>query len=90
MCIAHDIDVDLEDLKKLNPDIVGWIYFEGDVGISYSLLYSGDDYYLKHNYQKEEESAGSIYIDKNNNPDLSEAHIVTLSTCFMIQMCALQ
>lgn len=29
----------------------------------------------------EEESAGSIYIDKNNNPDLSDAHIVTLSTC---------
>jgi len=70
----HDIDVDLAGLKKLNTDIVGWIYFEGDVGISYPLLYSGDDYYLKHNYQKEEESAGSIYIDKNNNPDLSEAH----------------
>ena len=72
----HDIDVDLAGLKKLNPDIVGWIYFEGDVGISYPLLYSGDDYYLKHNYQKEEESAGSIYIDKNNNPDLSEAHTI--------------
>ncbi|MBO6128540.1 MAG: class B sortase [Pseudobutyrivibrio sp.] len=70
----HDIDVDFEGLKKLNSDIVGWIYFEGDVGISYPLLYSGDDYYLKHNYQKEEESAGSIYIDKNNNPDLTDAH----------------
>ena len=62
----HDIDVDLAGLKKLNPDIVGWIYFEGDAGISYPLFYSGDDYYLKHNYRKEEESAGSIYIDKNN------------------------
>lgn len=70
----HDIDVDLAGLKKLNPDIVGWIYFEGDVGISYPLLYSGDDYYLNHNYQNEEESAGSIYIEKNNNPDLSDAH----------------
>ena len=70
----HDIDVDFEGLKKLNSDIVGWIYFEGDVGISYPLLYSGDDYYLNHNYLKEEESAGSIYIDKNNNPDLTDAH----------------
>lgn len=72
----HALDVDFAGLKKLNPDIVGWIYFEGDVGISYPLLYSGDDYYLNHNYLKEEESAGSIYIDKNNNPDLSEAHTI--------------
>lgn len=70
----HDIDVDFEGLKKINSDIVGWIYFEGDVGISYPLLYSDNDYYLNHNYLKEEESAGSIYIEKNNNPDLSDAH----------------
>ncbi|MBR4706730.1 MAG: class B sortase [Pseudobutyrivibrio sp.] len=70
----HDIDVDFEGLKEINSDIVGWIYFEGDVGISYPLLYSGDDYYLNHNYLKEEESAGSIYIEKNNNPDLSDVH----------------
>ena len=70
----HDIDVDFAGLKEQNKDIVGWIYFEDEESISYPLLYSGDDYYLRRNYLKEEETAGSIYIDGNNNPDLSNAH----------------
>jgi len=70
----HDIEVDIQGLKEQNGDIVGWIYFEGDVGINYPLLYSGDDYYLRRNYLGEEETAGSIYIDGNNSPDLSDAH----------------
>lgn len=70
----HDIDVDFAGLRKQNEDIVGWIYFEDEESISYPLLYSGDDYYLRRNYLKEEETAGSIYIDGNNNPDLSNAH----------------
>ena len=70
----HDIDVDIEGLKEQNSDIVGWIYFEEEDSISYPLLYSGDDYYLRRNYLKEEETAGSIYIDGNNSPDLDDAH----------------
>ena len=70
----HDIDVDFAGLRKQNEDIVGWIYFEDEESISYPLFYSGDDYYLRRNYLKEEETAGSIYIDGNNNPDLSNAH----------------
>lgn len=72
----HDIDVDLVGLKEQNEDIVGWIYFEDEESISYPLLYSGDDYYLRRNYLKEEETAGSIYIDGNNNPDLSDVHML--------------
>ena len=70
----HDIDVDIKGLKEQNSDIVGWIYFEEEDSISYPLLYSGDDYYLRRNYLNEEETAGSIYIDGNNSPDLSDAH----------------
>lgn len=70
----HDIDVDFAGLKEQNEDIVGWIYFEDEKSISYPLLYSGDDYYLRRNYLKEEETAGSIYIDGNNSPDLDDAH----------------
>ena len=70
----HDIDVDFAGLKEQNKDIVGWIYFEDEESISYPLLYSGDDYYLRRNYLKEEETAGSIYIDGNNSPDLDDAH----------------
>lgn len=70
----HDIDVDFAGLKEQNEEIVGWIYFEDEESISYPLLYSGDDYYLRRNYLKEEETAGSIYIDGNNSPDLDDAH----------------
>ena len=70
----HDIDVDFAGLKEQNEDIVGWIYIEDEESISYPLLYSGDDYYLRRNYLKEEETAGSIYIDGNNSPDLDDAH----------------
>ena len=70
----HDIDVDFAGLRKQNEDIVGWIYFEDEESISYPLLYSGDDYYLRRNYLKEEETAGSIYIDGNNSPNLDDAH----------------
>ena len=70
----HDIDVDFAGLRNLNEDIVGWIYFEDEESISYPLLYSGDDYYLRRNYLKEEETAGSIYIDGNNSSDLDDAH----------------
>ena len=70
----HDIGVDFAGLKEQNEDIVGWIYFEDEESISYPLLYSGDDYYLRRNYLKEEETAGSIYIDGNNSPDLDDVH----------------
>ena len=70
----HDIDVDFAGLKEQNEDIVGWIYFEDEESISYPFLYSGDDYYLRRNYLKEEETAGSIYIDGNNSPNLDDAH----------------
>ena len=70
----HDIEVDIAGLKEQNPDIVGWIYFEDEESISYPLLYSGDDYYLRRNYLGEEETAGSIYIEGHNRPDLSDAH----------------
>ena len=70
----HDIDVDFAGLKEQNEDIVGWIYFEDEESISYPLLYSGDDYYLRRNYLKEEGTAGSIFIDGNNSPDLDDAH----------------
>ena len=49
----YDIDVDFAGLKEQNEDIVGWIYFEDEESISYPLLYSGDDYYLRRNYLKE-------------------------------------
>ena len=69
----HYIDVDVVGLRSQNPDIVGWIYFENE-DISYPLLYSGDDYYLRRDHTGADSVAGSIYIEGHNKPDLSDVH----------------
>lgn len=68
------ITVDMEGLQKVNPDIVGWLYFENE-DISYPILNSGDnDTYLRTNYLGESANAGSIFMDGSNAPDFSDAH----------------
>ncbi|MBO6215720.1 MAG: hypothetical protein J6N76_09385 [Lachnospiraceae bacterium] len=60
--------------KQYKADREEILETEPEESISYPLLYSGDDYYLRSNYLKEEEIAGSIYIDGNNSPDLDDAY----------------
>ena len=54
----------LEELRKINPDICGWIKIEGTV-IDYPVLYHPEDtdYYLLHNYKKEDSRYGCITVD---------------------------
>ena len=55
----------LEELKKQNNDIVGWLEIEG-TNINYPVLQGIDnDYYLTHNYKNEEVAGGSIFLDKD-------------------------
>ena len=71
----HLIEVDIEELQSINPDVIGWIYFENEESISYPLLYSGDDSeYLRKTYTGEEVKAGSIFVEGANNPDFNDAH----------------
>lgn len=73
---ADGIDVDFEKLQQENSDIVGWIYFENE-DISYPILYSGDnEEYLRKAYTGEIISAGSIFLDGNNQPDFQDKHIL--------------
>lgn len=66
------VDINLAELQKVNPDVVGWIFFENEP-ISYPILYSGDnETYLRHTYTKEYAIAGSIFIDYHNKPDFSD------------------
>lgn len=55
----------LEELKKENSDIIGWLEIEG-TDISYPVLQTTDnDFYLTHNYKKEDSVAGSLFLDKD-------------------------
>lgn len=68
------IYVNMDALKSINPDVVGWIYVE-DTDINYPILYSGDDTtYLRTNLKKEHATAGSIFLEGYNLSDLSDSH----------------
>ena len=56
----------LEELQKtVNDEIVGWLEIEG-TEINYPVLQCEDnDFYLKHNYKKEKEKTGSLFLDKD-------------------------
>lgn len=57
----------VKELQKENSDIKGWIRIE-DTNISYPLLQTdNNDYYLKHDYKKEDNYYGSIFINCNSN-----------------------
>ena len=55
----------IAELQKQNPDIIGWIEIEG-TNINYPVLQGEDnDYYMTHDYKKEKSTSGSIFLDKD-------------------------
>lgn len=61
------IDVNLTELKKKNPDTVGWINVN-NTNINYPIVqYSDNDFYLHHSYDKSYNEAGWIYLDYRND-----------------------
>lgn len=70
------ISVDFNNIRKASKDCIGWLYFE-DVDINYPIVYSGDnDTYLRRSYTGEASTAGSIFLDGRNNPDLEDSNII--------------
>ncbi len=70
----YGVTVDFEQLKYLNPDIVGWIRFD-ELDISYPILYGdSNEEYIRTNYLKESVTAGSIFMDSENSGDFMEYH----------------
>ena len=66
--------VDFDELAKINPDIIGWIYIEG-TNINYPIVQGTDnDYYLKRLFDRTRNSSGSIFLDYRCAPDLSDQH----------------
>lgn len=63
---------DLEEFRKVNPDVMGWIVIPG-TQVDYPLMNGEDnDYYLEHTWDKKESTAGSICLEMLNNPDLRD------------------
>lgn len=68
------ITVDFEQLRKVNGDIVGWIYAEAIPEISYPIVQGKDnDYYLHYTVEKKKNASASIFLDYRNSPLFSDA-----------------
>lgn len=66
----------VEELKKENQDIVGWIEIEG-TNISYPVLQGTDNqYYMKHTYKKEDSKDGSIFLDKSYDWNIPSSNLL--------------
>lgn len=64
--------VDFEELKKINSDVIGWIVIEG-TGINYPIVQGNNNsFYLNHSYDKKWNSLGSIFADYQSSNDFSD------------------
>lgn len=66
----------IEKLQEQNSDIVGWIEIEG-TNINYPVLQGEDNsYYMNHNYKKEENTYGSIFLDKDYDWSIPSSNLL--------------
>ncbi len=66
------IDVDFTELKKTNPDTVGWLQVPS-TNVNYPFVQANDNsYYLSHSFSKAYNSAGWVFLDYRNKSSLSD------------------
>ena len=66
----------VEELQKINPDIVGWLEIP-NTNVNYPVLQGTDnDYYLDHDYNKQKTSGGSIFLDKTYSWDPPSSNLL--------------
>lgn len=70
------ISMDFAPLKKINPDVVGWIRGEG-TNIDYPMVRTdNNDYYLDHLYDRTANDHGAIFLDYRCMDDFSDPNTV--------------
>ncbi len=68
--------VNLEALREVNEDVIGWIMIP-DTVINYPLLQGEDnEYYLNYTWDKQKNRVGSIFLESTSSPDLSDFHTI--------------
>ena len=65
------IDVDFDALRKINPQVVGWLYVSKS-DISYPIVQAEDnEYYLHRTFEGNSSFVGAIFLDSLCNPDFT-------------------
>lgn len=69
-------NIDLDALRQVNPQVIGWIYIP-DTGIHFPLLQGTDNtFYLDHSWDLRSNVLGSIFLETRNSPDLSDFNTI--------------
>lgn len=77
--VQAPLTVDWEALKKINGDIIGWVYFTGLPQISYPVLQAEDNsYYVNRTFDLSSDTskAGSIFLDYRMASDFSSPYSI--------------
>ena len=68
--------MDWDALKKINKDVVGWLYI-GALDISYPIAHGTDnEFYLHHTIEGTYNFAGSIFEDFANSPKFTDPNTI--------------
>ena len=70
------LSVNWKSLKNINKDIVGWLYI-GSLDISYPVVHGkDDDFYLHRTFEKQDNFAGSIFVEADNRGDFTDPNTI--------------
>lgn len=70
------VPAEYQEYYNRNNDFVGWIKIDG-TEIDYPVVQAdNNDYYLNHNFDKEKESRGTIFMDYTSDPKLGYMNTV--------------
>lgn len=62
--------IDIDALRAVNRDVVGWMVIPG-TRVSYPMVRGADnDYYLDHNWKRDKNPAGAVFIDSRSTDPL--------------------
>jgi sortase B len=74
--IPISLDVQYEELKEINSDFTGWLYYE-PLEISYPITRGNDnEYYTEYTFENVKNSSGGIFMDFLNRKDYSDYNTI--------------
>lgn len=70
------LEIDFNELKKLNNNTTGWIQVEG-TDVNYPFVQGSDNsYYLNHSFYNKYNPAGWVFLDYRNNPNFEDKNTI--------------
>ena len=73
--LTAPMQIDFASLKRVNEDVIGWIYIEALDGVIYPVVKGTDNStYLHMTYEKNYNFAGTIFIDYENSADFNDCN----------------